>query len=49
MIEVRVLEGPNIHFSEPAVELAIDGQLLIGSAEPERLLATIARWAGADM
>lgn len=49
MIEVRVLEGPNIHFSEPAVELAIDVRLLKGSAEPERLLETIARRAGIDL
>lgn len=49
MIEVRVLEGPNFHFSEPAVELAIDGRMLEDSAEPERLLAAIARRAGVDL
>jgi cyanophycin synthetase len=49
MIEVRVLEGPNIHFSEPAVELTIDARLLEDSADPERLLEMIARRAGVDV
>ena len=46
IIEVRVLEGPNIHFSEPAVELTIDARPPDDSAEPQRLLEMIASRAG---
>jgi cyanophycin synthetase len=49
MIEVRVLEGPNIHFSEPAVELTIDARLLEDSPDPARLLEKIAGGAGIDL
>jgi cyanophycin synthetase len=46
IIEVRVLEGPNIHFSEAAVELTIDARPLDDSVEPQRLLEMIASRAG---
>jgi cyanophycin synthetase len=49
MIEVRILEGPNVHFTEPAVELTIDARLLEDPAEPERLLAMLAKGAGIDL
>lgn len=49
MIEARLLEGPNIHFPEPAVELTIDARLLEDSVEPERLLEMIARRAGISL
>ena len=49
IIEVRVLEGPNIHFPEPAVELTIDARLLEDSPDPKRLLEAIASRAGIDL
>jgi len=49
MIEVRLLEGPNIHFPDPAVELTIDARPVNDSAEPERLLRMLAARAGISL
>jgi len=48
-IEVRLLEGPNIHFPRPAVELAIDVTHLSEEDLPEQVIRAIADRAGIDL
>lgn len=48
-IEARLLEGPNVHFPKPAVELAIDVSQLSELDLPERIVTAIAARAGIDL
>ena len=46
LVELRVLDGPNLYVSRPAVKLTLDAHELAGL--PERTVQEIAKAAGLD-